>query len=109
MKTFLMLLCFTLTAHAENRFWKWSVVAMASANVADAVSTVGAYETNPVLGIGPFGGRAIGIKIGIASGIVLAEYLIHRKYPEATRPMAFANCATAGALSVIAFRNIIVR
>lgn len=85
------------------------MVALASANVADAVSTVGAYETNPVLGIGPFGGRAIGIKIGVASGIVLAEYFIHRRYPESTRPMAFANLATAGALSGIAARNIMVR
>jgi len=106
-----LLLLFTAMLSAENgergrkRLWKWSVAVLAAANTSDAISSFGRYELNPVLGMGPFGARATGMKIGISAATVGVQYLILRRHPEAARKAAIWNFGMAGLTGGIAARN----
>jgi hypothetical protein len=106
-----LLVLFGAMLSAENgdrgrkRLWKWSVAVLATANAADAISSAGRYELNPVLGMGPFGARAMGIKIGISTATVGVQYLILRRHPEAARKAAIWNFGMAGLTGGIAARN----
>jgi hypothetical protein len=104
----------SLPAHAADihpesgpkRLWKWSIAALAAANTADAASSFGRYELNPVLGVGRFCPRATGIKFGISSAAIGAQYLMLRRRPEAARKAAWVNFTLAGATAGIAVRNL---
>lgn len=103
------LLFLTLPAFAEqpnhwHRAWKWSVAALAAGNAADAASSYGRPELNPVLGQ-QFGGRSGAIKFGIVGGAVLAQYIINKKLPQAEKPLAVINFGMAGAFGAVAIRN----
>jgi hypothetical protein len=89
-----------------NRLWKWSLAAVAAATAADISSSVGRYELNPVLGRGPFGGRQIGIKLGIAGGAMLVESLIVRRHPECGKAFAYGNLAHGAVTGAVAASNM---
>ena len=103
------LLCMSMAAAAEerrgSRLWKWSLAVLAAANVADAATSLGHRELNPVLGGGPFGARSVGVKMGIAGGGVAIQYLILRHRPAAAPKAAVINFAMAGVTGGIAARN----
>lgn len=91
----------------RGRFWKASVVALAGATAADAASSVGRIELNPVLrsADGRFGARGIAIKAAISGGAVFAQWLLLRKNPEAEKYAATANFLAATTFTSVAFRN----
>ena len=88
-----------------KRIWRWSLAAVAAANVADGVTSMGRHELNPVLGTGRFGARAAGVKIGVSTATVGVQYLILRRRPGAERKAAFVNFAMAGLTGGIAART----
>ena len=89
----------------RSRLWSWSLAAVAAANAADIISARGRYELNPVLGAGPFGLRATGVKIGISSATIGLEYLIVRRRPDAARKAAVVNFGLAGFTGAVAAHN----
>src|SRR5215471_18226314 len=80
-----------------RRLWNWSVAAMAAGNVADTFSSLGRHELNPVLGVGKFGPRATGMKIGISAATVGVQYLLLRRRPVAAKRLAYVNFGMAAA------------
>ena len=108
MKTMILLLAAAcLCQAAPRRSWLASIGALLVTNAADAHSSWGAPERNPVLrsADGRFRHRAIGIKIGIVSGLVIGQALLIRKRPDAARPCAAINFAAAGVFGGVAIRN----
>src|SRR5690349_13256411 len=88
------LLCLSMVAAEErrgSRLWKWSLAVLAAANVADAATSLGHRELNPVLGNGAFGARSVGIKASIAGGGIVVQYLILKRRPAAAPKAAFIN------------------
>ena len=108
MKTLILLLAAVcLCQAAPRRLWLASIGAMILANVADAHSSWGAPEGNPVLrsSDGRFRYRAIGIKVSIVSGLVIGHAVLLRRRPDAARACAGANFVAAGAFAGVAIRN----
>lgn len=89
----------------KSKLWRWSVVSMVLANALDAGSSIGAHETNPVLGTGTFGPRAIAIKSGFVLGSFAVQHWLVHRHPASARPMAFGNFAIAGGITAIAISN----
>ena len=85
--------------------FKYSLVALTAASVADAATSYGGRETNPLLGRGAFGPRQLAIKGGITAALVGAEVGIVRRHPAMRKPLAFGNWIAAGAIGAIAYRN----
>ncbi len=107
----LLLVLTTLLSAEESpqrrrRIWRWSAAVLAAANAGDAISSMGRYELNPVLGRGTFGLRATGIKISIPAATLGVEYLILRRHPEAMRKAAWLNFGMAGVTAGIAAYNL---
>jgi len=91
------------------KVWHWSLVALALSNGFDAASSVGARETNPVLGAGTFGLRAAGIKSSLIISSLVWQYWIVRRHPSAARSVSFANLAVSAGIAGVAFNNLRVR
>jgi len=90
-----------------RKVWKISLVVMTSANFADAASSYGKAETNPILASnGQFGRKTLALKVGIVAGLTIAEIVLHHKRPEVERVAALLNFAVAGSFSAAAIHNI---
>lgn len=83
---------------------KWSIAALLSGNGADAVTSWGRPELNPVLG-SQFGKHSAAIKFGAVGGAVAAEVILLRHHPELEKTFAITNLAGAGVLGGVAIRN----
>jgi hypothetical protein len=86
------------------------VGALVAANVLDARSSMGGYETNPLLRDtqGRFSpGRTVMIKSAASGGMLLLQLLLHKKMPEQEleKPCAVVNFAAAAVVGATAFRN----
>ena len=78
---------------------------LAASQSADAISSRGLIETNPLLGRGPFGARQESIK-GVATvGVIIAEWLIVRRWPGTARGFTWANYLTGAATFGVAGRT----
>jgi hypothetical protein len=107
MKRLLLLLVLARTVYGDDDLlWRASVATFAAANAADAISSWGGYELNPVLGRGPFGPRQTMVKAGIAAGVVVTEWRWMRRH---RRAAAIANFVASGILAGVAARNWRVR
>lgn len=93
---------------ADNRAWTASVVAVASASAADAATSWGLHEVNPILrgSDGRFGAKSVEIKAGLMAGMIVLEYLTRRQHRKAWTRL---NLAAAGMFGVTAYRNESVR
>lgn len=85
--------------------WLLSTALVVAAHVADSRTSVGRYETNPVLGRGSFGSRQLVIKSGIVGSSVVAEWLLVRKHRALARPFTYANFAATGVVARQAYKN----
>jgi hypothetical protein len=106
--------CFGQEKRVWRKVWTASVAALAAVNVMDARSSVGRYETNPLLqdGQGRFSpGRAIAVKSAASGGILVLQALLMRRRPQEKleRPAALINFAAAAAVGAVAYRNTGVR
>jgi hypothetical protein len=102
--------CFGQMRRGWKKVWTASVAALAAVNVMDARSSVGRYETNPLLrdGQGRFNtGRAIAVKSAASGGILLVQFLLMRRNPQERleKPAAIINFAAAATVGAIAYRN----
>lgn len=107
----IVLLC-SAGMHAESlrsrtrKLFVASVAAVTTAAVADAATSWGKAESNPVLGQSRFGMGQTGIKIGLVSAAVAGQYLIMRHHSaRAAAGFAAVNFASAGVLGAVAFHN----
>ena len=92
---------------ARGSFWKASVAALAAAAAADAQTSVGRRELNPLLA-GPggrFGMRGIAIKGAITGGAIGMQYLLTRRNPASAKYAAAANFGMTGIFSAAAMHN----
>jgi hypothetical protein len=83
-----------------------SQAALAASNGADAASSLGRQETNPVLGRGQFGRGQIAIKAAIIGGVMLGQEIVAHKIPAARSAFAAANFGIAGYLGWQANQNL---
>ena len=90
-----------------SKLWRFSVAALAAGSAADAWSSYGRTEVNPLLRSpsGTFSARALGIKAAIAGGGVAAQWIVLRKRPESARVAAITNFGMAGLFTGVAARN----
>ncbi len=108
-------LCAAASVHAQTRrtwkkAWLASVATLVTVNVIDARSSVGRYETNPLLrdSYGRFSPpKAVAVKSVASGGLLLVQYLVLRKRPDQSleKAAALVNFTAAAAVGTIAYRN----
>jgi hypothetical protein len=87
--------------------WRVSQAMLAGADAADAASSWGKNEMNPLVRVrGQFGYGSLAIKLGALAGGLAAQHYILRKAPEQMPLCASANLAMAGLLASVAARNL---
>ena len=93
-----------------KKVWTASVAVLAAVNVMDARSSVGRFETNPLLRDGQgrcSAGRTVAVKSAALGGMVLVQALLLRRMPHERleKPSAIVNFAAAATVGAIAYRN----
>ena len=93
--------------HKSTVVWGASVGAMLGATAMDAATSVGKYESNPLLrsADGKFGLRGMAIKGGLA-GFTLIPQIFLRNHKELRTKLAIANFIQAGVFSGVAIHNL---
>jgi len=89
---------------AQDRLWPVSAVSYAGAQAADAASSCGRAEVNPLYGQ-RFTARDAALKGGITAAVLLTEWVMGRRSPRLRRSLAFVNFGLAGATAGVAWRN----
>ena len=107
----IVLLC-SAGLHAESlqsrtkRLYHASLAAVTTAAMADAVTSWGKAEMNPVLGQGRFGVGQAGMKIGLVSAAMAGQFFLMRHHGgRAAAGFAAVNLASAGVLGAVAYHN----
>ena len=87
-----------------------SVGTYAGASAADAATSWGKREANPLLASGNrFSGSSVAVKGGIAGAVLAVEWLLLRRDPSFRRTFTFLNFTVSGVLGGVAARNAGVR
>jgi hypothetical protein len=91
--------------------WKWSLVAVASSQALDIVSSYNMREVNPLLqdGSGRFGMKATSIKLSVTAAVLAGQYWMLNRHPARARKMALLNFAAAALTSAFAAHNFSIR
>ena len=90
----------------SQKFYRWSLAAVAGSQAADVASSWGGIEANPVLGAGRvFGPREAAIKCGVVAGAQFAWWYFTRRHPKARRILSYINFGTSAATTAVAVRN----
>ena len=95
------------TSPGSRTVWRASAIALLLATAADAHSSYGRHEANPLLRSrdGRFDNRGIALKGLITGGALGAQWLLFRKHEGAVKVAAISNFAAAATLSSVAIRN----
>ena len=104
---FLLVMLAVAAGERPSRLSRWSRIALAAATAGDVATSYGKPEGNPLLRGpgGQFGARGVSIKLGIIGTALVVEKIIERRHPDAARPLAIVNAATAVGVAAIAVRN----
>ena len=87
--------------------WRVSQAMLAGANAADAASSWGKNEANPLVKAGQtFSYGSLAIKLGALGGGMVAQHYILRRSPNKAPLFATANLAAAALLGVVARHNM---
>ena len=87
--------------------WRVSQALLVADDAADAASSWGKNEANPLVRAGQrFSYGSLAIKLGALGGGLAAQHYILRKAPEQMPLFASANLAVAAMLGVVAGRNM---
>src|SRR5512139_2901116 len=102
--------CYSQAKGGWKKVWKASVAVLAAVNVADASTSFGRYEANPLLRNGQgqcSAGRAIAVKSAASGGLLLVQALLLKRMPEERleKPAAIVNFAAAATVGAVAYRN----
>jgi hypothetical protein len=89
-----------------NALWAASIAAMAAGTSADAISSWHKREGNSLLASsdGMFGARGVGIKAGIAAGVLLPQIIL-RKHIDLRTAFVLGNLTEAGVFTGAAIHN----
>jgi hypothetical protein len=92
----------------KGSFWKASVAALVAATAADAGSSIGRRELNPMLAgsDGRFGMRGIAVKGFITGGALGIQYLFLHKSLGGSKAAGIANLGMASVYSSAAAHNL---
>lgn len=71
----------------------------------DLASSKGLYETNPILGRGPFSAKQAVNASLIAAGVVLGEHFLIKKWPKSKKALIWVNFGLSGEHLGAAFHN----
>ncbi len=96
------------SAQPWKKRWIASAAALAASTFLDAWSSVGHYEANPLLRHpnGQFApAKAIALKAGATTGILLLQGFLARTRPQLYKPCSLANTAAAATFSAAAWKN----
>lgn len=85
--------------------WEISIGVLAGSNIADAASSRGLYELNPVLGRGHFGARQLAIKSALVGGSIAFQRWSIARHPGRRRAFTILNFASSAGFAAIATRN----
>jgi len=94
-------------AAKTKRIWRVSAMVLAAATSADAASSWGKAEANPLLQ-GPggrFTARGLALKGGMAGGLLAAQWWLQRRHPGSARASAITNFGLAAVYTGVAVRN----
>jgi len=110
MKRLLLLFLFLLPARAEEwkKTWEVSVGALVAANVADAATSWGLRESNPLLG-SRFDGKSVAIKGGLVGGSLVLQALLIKRHPRIAKKLAIINFGVSAGLAGVAWHNTTLR
>lgn len=120
-KIIVMIACASALASAqdfprEHSLYRWSLVALASANVFDAATSWNRVEANPILASrnGGFDGRSIAIKSGITAGLIASQawvhsWSLHHGHPRVARSLTWLNFGSSAAIMGVGWHNLRVR
>lgn len=95
---------------AWKKLWSVSVATVVAANAADAATSLGRAESNPILR-NAHGGlnvqRAAMIKASGTGGMLLLQYILLKRMrgSRLAKPAAVINFAAAAAVGAVAYRN----
>lgn len=99
--------------HAGSRhlLWKVSLSLLVASQIVDAQSSWGYHEGNGLLQsqYGTFGGKAIGVKIGVTAAVAAVQWAAHRKSLDPLEGSSGANLVMAGLTAGMAARNYQIR
>lgn len=99
-----------LTPAAASACSFWPAVGVAAAGqLADAASSRGRFELNPVLGRGSFGARQMTMKAAIFAGSTAGAWIVSRRDQRACRVATIAIVGAAGVTFGVSIRNWRVR
>lgn len=89
-----------------NRVWIGSIALMLAGNAADAATSWHKQEGNGLLASsnGTFGGKAIGIKVGVTAAILMPQLLL-RHHTELRKEFIIGNLIDAGLFGGTAIHN----
>lgn len=95
----------------SKKLLHWSQAAFVAGMSADTGSSWGLREGNPLLrsGDGRFGSQGAAIKLGLMAGGLAMQRFTLKRHPESVRSIEISNFATAGALGILAGRNMTIR
>ena len=85
----------------KNKLWRASLFVLASASAADACTSWGQLEANPLVrgANGAFGVRSATMKVSLTGAAMLLQWRMARRDPRMTPYFATANMAVAGVLT----------
>lgn len=92
---------------SRSTLWKVSAFVLTAATTADAASSWGHVETNPLLrdNSGRFGFKAIALKAAITSGVLGTQYLMLRNHPKGEKFTTISNFVIAAGFGAAAGYN----
>lgn len=91
----------------SNKLWVGSIFALIGGSAADAATSWGKYESNPLLASsnGRFGARGLSFKMGLTGAAIVPQILL-RKHQQSKTRFAVFNFVGAGAFTGIAIHNL---
>jgi len=95
----------------KSKFWRASLFVLASASAADACTSWGQQEANPLVRgpSGSFGARSATMKVSFTGAAMFLQWRMLKKDPKMTPYFATANMAVAGVLTGAAVHAVRTR
>lgn len=90
-----------------RRLLRWSKAVLIAASTADAATSWGKQEANPLLrsANGTYGARGVSIKLAFVGGSFVAQKLVQKRCHDCAAPLAVTNFAAAAFVGSVAARN----
>jgi len=101
----LLVVCSHAQAASWRRVWRATEAALVAGTAADAASSFGRRELDPVLGRGTYGARQAVLEFGITGAMLAAQELAVRHKPFFAKRLAFVNLFRTGLFTGFTVHN----